>query len=100
MKGIRGVYKYDYSYVFPTISCDYNPEKACYLAVGSWIIIGRRFGLPNEIVEMIKCKIREYDIKVWIGTYERILEYERKKVIEAKRVLKSFQKKKNFIKKR
>lgn len=96
MKGIRANFEYFYPSITKYADNFCNARKARYLGVLSWVIVGRRLGLPNEIIEMIKRKI--HGVVCWFGTYERILEYERKRVIEAKRVLKSFQKKKNFIK--
>jgi hypothetical protein len=72
MKGIRGSFEY-FANLYPSITK--YARKARYLIVLSWVIIGRRLGLPNEITEMIK------------------------RVIEAKRVLKSFQKKKDLLNK-
>lgn len=97
MKGIRVNFEHFYPSITEYADNFCNARKARYLGVLSWVIVGRRLGLPNEIIEMIKCKLYKYDIERWFGTYDRILKYERKRVIEAKRVLKSFQKKKNFI---
>lgn len=89
MKGIRGGFVYEYFYPSITEYADNfcNARKARYLGVLSWVIVGGRLGLPNEIIEMIKRKI--HGVVCWFGTYEKILEYERQRVIEAKRVLKS-----------
>lgn len=88
MKGIRANFEHFYPSITKYADNFCNARKARYLGVLSLVIVGRRLGLPNEIIEMIKRKLYG-GIVCWFGTYERILEYERKRVIEAKRVLKS-----------
>lgn len=77
----------DYAYLKTSIKL----QKTRYRAEITWVLICKRIGLPNEIIEMVKNLIHKQRIECWIDAHVRELLREKQKAEDARKLIMSHQ---------